>query len=74
MVGEDEFRVVAQPAGHAGAGLDTATAAELVDVGEIPTAAMLGDSFPLEEFEQAFELLTRKTAGRDSIRVALRSE
>ncbi|WP_019928983.1 zinc-binding dehydrogenase [Nocardia sp. BMG111209] len=57
---------------HPGAGLDTKTAAELINDDKIPTAAMLGDSFALEEFEQAFELLTRKATGRDSIRVALR--
>jgi len=57
---------------HPGAGLDTETAAALINAGRVPTADLLGDTFPLDRFEDAFSLLTRSTPGRDSIRVALR--
>lgn len=57
---------------HPGAGLDTAGAVALINEGKVPTAELLGDTFPLEQFEDAFALLTRKTPGRDSVRVALR--
>lgn len=57
---------------HPGAGLDTEAAVALINAGKVPTAEMLGDTFPLERFEEAFSLLTRRAPGRDSIRVALR--
>lgn len=57
---------------HPGAGLDPKTAVDLINADQVPTAELLGDSFPLEQFEDAFALLTRRTPGRDSIRVALR--
>lgn len=57
---------------HPGAGLDTEAAVALINAGRVPTAELLGDSFPLESFEAAFALLSRSTPGRDSIRVALR--
>ncbi|OHV30191.1 MULTISPECIES: zinc-dependent alcohol dehydrogenase [Pseudofrankia] len=57
---------------HPGAGLDAAGAVALINAGKVPTAELLGDSFPLEKFEDAFALLTRSTPGRDSVRVALR--
>jgi len=57
---------------HPGAGLDTTSAVALINAGQVPTADLLGDSFPLEKFEDAFALLTRSTPGRDSVRVALR--
>ena len=57
---------------HPGAGLDAKTAVELINAGKVPTAQMLGEAFPLEQFEQAFSLLTRSTPGRDAVRVALR--
>lgn len=56
---------------HPGAGLDAKTAVELINADKVPTAAMLGDTFPLDQFEEAFALLTRATPGRDSVRVAL---
>jgi threonine dehydrogenase-like Zn-dependent dehydrogenase len=52
--------------------LDTDGAVRLVNQGEVPTAEMLGESFPLEQFEDAFALLTRKVPGEDAVRVALR--
>ncbi len=57
---------------HPGAGLDTKGAVDLINQGKVPTSALLGESFPLEQFEQAFSLLTRQTPGRDTVRVALR--
>ncbi|MDT3440022.1 MULTISPECIES: zinc-binding dehydrogenase [unclassified Pseudofrankia] len=57
---------------HPGAGLDAAGAVALINAGKVPTAELLGDSFPLEKFEDAFALLTRSVPGRDSVRVALR--
>jgi threonine dehydrogenase-like Zn-dependent dehydrogenase len=57
---------------HPGAGLDTESAVDLINAGRIPTAELLGDTFPLDRFEEAFSLLTRSTPGRDSVRVALR--
>ena len=57
---------------HPGAGLDTEGAVRLINEGSVPTAELLGDTFTLERFEDAFSLLTRQTPGRDSVRVALR--
>ncbi|HUJ67484.1 MAG TPA: zinc-binding dehydrogenase, partial [Acidimicrobiales bacterium] len=57
---------------HPGAGLDTEGAVRLINEGSVPTAELLGDTFTLERFEEAFSLLTRRTPGRDSVRVALR--
>jgi threonine dehydrogenase-like Zn-dependent dehydrogenase len=57
---------------HPGSGLDTRGAVELINQGKVPTAELLGESFPLEDFEDAFSLLTRTTPGRDAVRVALR--
>jgi threonine dehydrogenase-like Zn-dependent dehydrogenase len=56
---------------HPGAGLDTEGAVALINAGKVPTADLLGDTFPLERFEEAFSLMTRSTPGRDSVRVAL---
>jgi threonine dehydrogenase-like Zn-dependent dehydrogenase len=57
---------------HPGAGLDTEGAVKLINEGQVPTAELLGESFPLDRFEDAFALLTRRTPGRDAVRVALR--
>ena len=56
---------------HPGAGLDTEGAVALINAGKVPTTALLGDTFPLDRFEDAFSLLTRSSPGRDSVRVAL---
>lgn len=56
---------------HPGAGLDTAQAVDLINAGKIRTADLLGDSFPLDKFADAFSLLAERTSQRDSIRVAL---
>ena len=57
---------------HPGAGLDTSGAVALINDGQVPTAKLLGDVFPLDRFEEAFALLNRAIPGRDSVRVALR--
>jgi threonine dehydrogenase-like Zn-dependent dehydrogenase len=57
---------------HPGAGLDTEGAVDLINQGQVPTTQLLGETFPLERFEEAFSLLTRQTPGRDAVRVALR--
>lgn len=57
---------------HPGAGLDAARAVQLVNDGQVPTGDLLGETFPLERFEDAFALLERTTPGRDAVRVALR--
>jgi 2-desacetyl-2-hydroxyethyl bacteriochlorophyllide A dehydrogenase len=56
---------------HPGAGLDPERAVALINEGRVPTAELLGDTFPLERFEEAFSLLDRRTPGHDSVRVAL---
>ena len=57
---------------HPGAGLDTEGAVRLINEGEVPTAALLGETYPLERFEEAFALMTRRIPGRDAVRIALR--
>jgi threonine dehydrogenase-like Zn-dependent dehydrogenase len=57
---------------HPGAGLDTEGAVALINEGKVPTAELLGDVFSLDRFEEAFSLLTRKTPGHDTVRVALK--
>jgi threonine dehydrogenase-like Zn-dependent dehydrogenase len=57
---------------HPGAGLDTEGAVALINEGKVPTAALIGETFPLERFEEAFALMTRRVSGRDAVRVALR--
>jgi threonine dehydrogenase-like Zn-dependent dehydrogenase len=57
---------------HPGAGLDTEGAVRLINDGQVPTAALLGETFPLERFEEAFALMSRRIPGRDAVRVALR--
>lgn len=57
---------------HPGAGLDTAGAVALINEGKVPTTELLGQSFPLERFEEALALLARRAPGQDAVRVALR--
>ena len=57
---------------HPGAGLDVERAVALINEDRVPTAELLGEAFPLDRFEEAFSLMTRRTPGRDAIRVALR--
>jgi threonine dehydrogenase-like Zn-dependent dehydrogenase len=59
---------------HPGAGLDTEGAVELINDGKVPTAALLGETYPLDEFEEAFALMLRRIPGRDAVRVALRCD
>ena len=57
---------------HPGAGLDTEGAVRLINEGKVPTAALIGETFPLDRFEDAFALMTRQLPGRDAVRVALK--
>ena len=57
---------------HPGAGLDTEGAVALINDGKAPTAALIGETLPLERFEEAFALMTRQVPGRDAVRFALR--
>ncbi|ABW13969.1 Alcohol dehydrogenase zinc-binding domain protein [Parafrankia sp. EAN1pec] len=54
-----------------GAGLDAARAVALINDGQVPTAALAGETFPLDRFEDAFALLDRRVPGRDAVRVSL---
>ena len=57
---------------YPGAGLDTEGAVRLINEGLVPTEALLGETFALEDFEEAFTLMNRQIPGRDAVRVALR--
>jgi threonine dehydrogenase-like Zn-dependent dehydrogenase len=57
---------------HPGAGLDTEGAVALINAGKVPTRDLLSETFSLDQFEDAFSLLTRKTPGRNAVRIALR--
>jgi threonine dehydrogenase-like Zn-dependent dehydrogenase len=57
---------------HPGAGLDTEGAVALINAGKVPTSELLDETFSLEQFEEAFSLLGRKTPGRDAVRIALK--
>ena len=48
---------------HPGAGLDTEAAVALINAGKVPTAELLGETFPLERFEEAFALMTCRIPG-----------
>jgi threonine dehydrogenase-like Zn-dependent dehydrogenase len=56
---------------HPGAGLDTEGAVRLINEGKVPTAALIGETFPLDRFEDAFALMNREVPGRDAVRIAL---
>lgn len=56
---------------HPGAGIDTEHAVELINAGMIPTADLIGDSYPLDRFADAFAHMTERTPEHDSIRIAL---
>jgi threonine dehydrogenase-like Zn-dependent dehydrogenase len=46
-------------------------AAELLWEGKVPTGDLLGSVFALEDVEQAFDLLERRTPGLDAVRVGI---
>ena len=54
------------PGDHAKAAVD------LIWEGKVPTSALLGEVFPLEDVGEAFDLMERKISGRDAVRVSLR--
>jgi threonine dehydrogenase-like Zn-dependent dehydrogenase len=47
------------------------TAISLIREGKVPTADLLGESFPLEKVDEALALVDQKIPGRDAIRVSL---
>ena len=57
---------------HPGAGLDVEQAVALLNAGDVPTGELLGETFTLDRFEEAFAVMTRQAPGHDSVRVALR--
>jgi threonine dehydrogenase-like Zn-dependent dehydrogenase len=57
---------------YPGAGFDAERAVGLINEGKVPTAELVGETFPLDRFEEAFSLLNRETPGRDAVRVGLR--
>src|SRR5262249_17284269 len=54
------------PGDHAKAAVD------LIWAGKVPTGALLGEVFALEDVGEAFDLMEHKISGRDAIRVSLR--
>lgn len=54
-----------------GGGLDLTGACTMINDGKVPTAELLGASFPLEKFEDALALVDRRTPGHDAVRVSL---
>jgi threonine dehydrogenase-like Zn-dependent dehydrogenase len=71
----DGFDVTKIPVRHIsilpGGGLDLAGACTMINEGKVPTAELLGASFPLERFEDALALMDRRVPGRDAVRVSL---
>jgi threonine dehydrogenase-like Zn-dependent dehydrogenase len=51
--------------------MDFDRACALINEGLVPTAALAGESFPLDRFEEAFALMERKVPGRDAVRFSL---
>lgn len=54
-----------------GGGLDLPLACTLINEGKVPTRELLGESFPLERFEEALALADRRVPGKDAVRVSL---
>lgn len=54
-----------------GGGLDLAGACTMINEGKVPTGALHGASFPLEQFEDALALADRRVPGQDAVRVSL---
>jgi threonine dehydrogenase-like Zn-dependent dehydrogenase len=71
----DGFDVTQIPVRHItiapGGGLDLPLACTLINEGKVPTRELLGESFPLERFEEALALADRRVPGRDAVRVSL---
>ncbi len=54
-----------------GGGVDLALSCSLINDGKVPTKELLGESFPLERFEEALALVERRVDGKDAVRVSL---
>ena len=62
---------------HPGAGLDVERAVALLNAGDVPTGVLLGETFTLDRFEEAFAPMTRQVPGhatRSGSRSRLQSE
>ena len=58
---------------HAGVpGDHVKTSVELIRQGQVPTAALLGETVTVDGLDDALKLLARELPGRDAIRLALR--
>lgn len=54
-----------------GGGVDLSLACSMINDGKVPTAELAGESFPLEQFEEALALTERRVDGQDAVRVSL---
>ena len=54
-----------------GGGFDLSLSCSMINEGKVPTKDLLGESFPLERFEEALALAERRVAGKDAVRVSL---
>ena len=48
-----------------------ARAAEVLNAGGFPTAALRGEVYTLDQLDEALSMLDRKTEGRDAVRINL---
>lgn len=54
-----------------GGGFDLSLSCSMINEGKVPTKELLGESFPLERFEDALALVERRVEGKDAVRVSL---
>ncbi len=54
-----------------GGGFDLSLSCSMINNGKVPTKELLGESFPLERFEDGLALLERRVEGKDAVRVSL---
>ena len=54
-----------------GGGFDLSLSCSMINDGKVPTKDLLGESFPLERFEEALALAERRVDSRDAVRVSL---
>ena len=57
--------------GSGGTPATFAKAAEVLNSGRFPTAALVGETFGIDQIDEAMALLERKLPGRDAVRVGL---
>lgn len=54
-----------------GGGVDLRLSCSMINEGKFPTRELLGESFPLERFEEALALAERRVEGKDAVRLSL---